>query len=109
MTSIIKRLSDKEAEKRCILNYKRLGNRCGLDTSEVPFTKVGEIGIYTVNIRKYKTFNAPEPCWGYSLASDGGVVNKGDFTSYQEALDACIEAAIKEEEEFYKKFPELQN
>lgn len=87
--------------KKCLLDYQKYGDDCTIETTSVPFTEIGKIGIYSVNVRYSKMFNQ-EPSWGYSLQC-GGMTSKNGFESLQEAIDACVKVAEEEEKAFNEK------
>ena len=88
--------------RQCLTDYKKYGDNCTIETTTVPFTEIGKIGIYNVNVRFSKLFNQ-EPSWTYSLQSGGGMTTKNGFESLQEAIDACVIVAEEKEKEFNEK------
>lgn len=85
--------------KQCLTDYQKYGDNCTVETTTVPFTEIGKIGIYNVNVRFSKMFNG-EPSWVYSLQSGGSIITKSGFESLQEAIDACVKVAEEEERKF---------
>ncbi|MFM2394021.1 MAG: hypothetical protein RLZZ546_2003 [Bacteroidota bacterium] len=106
MTEFIQKMTTDAVEAKCKLNNNSLGHKYGFDNSEVPFTEVGVLGVYKINVRYYKTINT-KPSWGFSLTSDGGMLNKGEFASCQDAIDACVKAAKLKVADFYENHPHL--
>ncbi len=102
MTIFVQKFSTKMVETISKNNFEKYGLNCGIDTSEVPFTEVGTVGIYQVNVRYSKTLNSVAS-WDYALTLRGVLSTKSGFKTCQDAIDACIEEANKKEEIYYEK------
>lgn len=103
MYKFIQTLDSKSAVEQCMLNYVKYGGNNTINTTGVPFTTIGKIGSYNVQVRYYRMFNQ-KPEWGFALEATGSFHSEGRFNSFQEALDACI-AIANDKEKMVGKLP----
>jgi hypothetical protein len=99
--TFIASMASYDAEQKCMENYNRYGDECTIQTTKVPFLKVGQIGVYTVSVRFARTFNQ-KPTWGYSLEC-GGCTDQAGFDSIEKAIDAATDLANEKDVEFRRR------
>lgn len=100
-------ISTEAAIKQCQENYEKHGDKCTIETSEVPWTLVGTIDIYQLYIRLIRT-SSLNPHWSFSLRC-GGMTTKSGYNSFVDALSAGLTEAENKITEFEEAHPELKS
>lgn len=89
--------------EECRNKFEKYKHENTISTSEVPWTVVNTIGIYTIAVRKAQFFNQ-RPVWGFSVYTGGSMYNNHNYTSPQDAYFDAVDYVEAQEKEFKDKY-----
>jgi hypothetical protein len=93
---------NEEIIKVAMDNYEKDKDNNTIQTSQIAWVKVGNVGIYELFVRYANRFNQ-KPSWCYSLRCGGATSDIG-YDSLQSAITAALEVANQKEAEFADKY-----